>query len=42
MENWIHPPILDIEVFRDGSDFAWGGAFETKRTGGAWPETEKE
>ena len=42
MENWIHPPILDIEVFRDGSDFAWGGVFETKRTGGAWPETEKE
>ena len=40
MENWIHPPVIDTEVFCDASDFAWGGVFETKRTGGAWSETE--
>ena len=42
MENWIHPPIIDTELFCDASDFAWGGVFETKHTGGAWSETEKE
>ena len=29
MENWIHPPIIDTELFCDASDFAWGGVFET-------------
>ena len=42
MENWIHPPIIDTELFCDASDFAWGGVFETKPTGGAWSETERE
>ena len=35
-------PIIDTELFCDASDFAWGGVFETKRTGGGWSETEKE
>ena len=42
MENWIHPPIIDTELSCDASDFAWGGVFETKLTGGAWSETEKK
>ena len=42
MENWIHPPIIDTKPFCDASDFAWGGVFETKPTGGAWSETEKK
>ena len=39
MENWIHPPIIETELFCDASDFAWGGVFETKITGGTWSET---
>ena len=42
MENWIHPPIIDTKLFCDASDFAWGSVLETKRTGGACSETEKE
>ena len=42
IENWIHPPIIDTELFSDASDFAWGSVFETKPTGGAWSETEKK
>ena len=42
IENWIHSPIIDTELFCDASDFVWGGVFETKRTGGAWSETENE
>ena len=42
MENWIHPPIIDTELFCDASDFAWGSVFEIKPTGGAWPKTEKK
>ena len=42
IENWIHPPVIDTELFCDASDFAWGGAFETKPKGGAWSETEKK
>ena len=42
MENWIHPPVIDTELFCDALDFAWEGVFETKRTGGRWSETEKE
>ena len=42
MENWIHPPIIDTELFCDASDFAWGGVSETKPTGGAWSEAEKD
>ena len=25
MRNWIHPPIIDTELFCDASDFAWAG-----------------
>ena len=42
MENWIHPPIIDTELFCDASDFAWGSVFEKKPTGGAWPKTENK
>ena len=41
MENCIHPPIIDTEIFCDASDFAWGGVFETKPTEGAWSKTKK-
>ena len=42
MENWIHSPIIYTELFCDAPDFEWGGVFETKPTGGAWSESEKE
>ena len=42
MENLIPPPIIDTELFSDASEFAWGGVFETKPTGGAWSKTEKK
>ena len=42
MENWIHPLIIDTELFCDASNLAWGGVFETKLTGGAWSKTEKD
>ena len=35
MENCIHPPIIDTELFCDVLDFAWGGVFETKPKRGA-------
>ena len=35
MENCIHPPIIDPELFCDALDFAWGGVFETKPKRGA-------
>ena len=41
MENWIHLLVIDTELFCDASNFAWGGVFETKPTGGAWSEVEK-
>ena len=41
MENWIHPPVIDTELFRHASDFAWRDVFETKPTRGAWSETER-
>ena len=41
MENWIHPPIIDTELFCGASDFAWGGVFETKLTGSARSGAEK-
>ena len=40
-ENWIHPPIIDTELFCGASDFAWGGVFETKPTGSARSGAEK-
>ena len=40
MENWIHPPIIDTELFCDASGFAYGSVFETKPSRGAWSETE--
>ena len=42
IENWIHSLIIDTELFCDISNFAWGGVFETKLTGGAWSKTEKD
>ena len=42
MDNQVHPPIIGTELFCDASDFAWGGVFETKPTGGALSETEKD
>ena len=41
MENWIHPPIIDTELFCGASDFAWRGVFETKPTGSTRSEAEK-
>ena len=41
MENWIHPPIKDTELFCDASGLAWEGFSEIKTTGSAWSETEK-
>ena len=35
MENWIHSPITDTELFCEASDFAWAGVFETNPIGGA-------
>ena len=42
MENCIHPPITDTELFCDVLDFAWGGVFETKPKRGAQFEAEKD
>ena len=42
MENLIHPPIIDTELFCGASEFAWGGVFETKPIDGTWSETEKK
>ena len=32
MGNWIHPPVIHTELFRNVSDFAWRGVFATKTT----------
>ena len=40
MENWIHPPIIDTELFCNASGFAYGSVFETKSSSGAWSKTE--
>ena len=42
MGNWIHPPVIHTELFRNVSDFAWRGVFATKPTWGAWSETGKD
>ena len=42
MEYWVHPLIIENELFCHASDFAWGEVCETKRTGGAWSKTAKE
>ena len=40
MENSIHPPIINNELFHV-SDFAWGSVLQTKPAGGTWSETYK-
>ena len=41
IENSIHPPIINNELFHDVSDFAWGSVLQTKPAGGTWSETYK-
>ena len=39
IQNWIHPPPIDVEISTDASKHAWGVVF-TEKIGGSWTETE--